>query len=549
MSGRDACKKHGAKEKTPEEVGAFERHTKGIGMKLLLKMGYKPGEGLGKDAAGRSEPIQVKLRPRGVGIGFAPEDEQDATEETAIADTEQRLDQRQKQKQRPSRDALEMSPTVRSPTLHIDVSEPANVSVSIQDMRGPVAAIPLKELLHNLTLLRRTTQEQMQQTRLARQQAERSLARNAEETEREEARLAVLRQRRELRQQLRAFVNKHRVMVGGRMDDLEQWGELGDDCRELSGVAGRSGEADLVRQVVVSVVEPCFHQTLAACEVDAPELLQLTAVLRDALCDGEMLEGVYEQLMYGGWWMRHRALFSFHVHDTDGWLASLALIRLWTPLLPAPLLLHFLVHQVIVPRLHSLVTASSSGTVAATEEQVARVLLGYGLFCRQDIRMSKEVFEAVLGGEFRAWIARRIAHAPLAQLPELRVELETQWPQVLRRREMAQLRDKALLPRLTRILDRDLRINPRDQDIEPLLTVLSFTSLIDEERMAGLLADHLLPKLVECVRRWLADPQVDYEEVGAWYEAWKSILPANLIVQPRLSYALGRLLEAISSAL
>eukprot|EP00741_Cyanophora_paradoxa_P006953 tig00001065_g6727.t1 len=49
----------------------FERHTKGIGSKLLAKMGYVPGQGLGARKQGIARPIEVKLRKKNEGLAFS----------------------------------------------------------------------------------------------------------------------------------------------------------------------------------------------------------------------------------------------------------------------------------------------------------------------------------------------------------------------------------------------------------------------------------------------------------------------------------------------
>lgn len=53
----------------PSSFGHWEKHTKGIGGKLMTKMGYVYGSGLGKEGEGRIEPVQAVVFPPGRSLG------------------------------------------------------------------------------------------------------------------------------------------------------------------------------------------------------------------------------------------------------------------------------------------------------------------------------------------------------------------------------------------------------------------------------------------------------------------------------------------------
>lgn len=62
-----SCKNKGAVGSA--DFCSFEVHTKGFGSKMLAKMGFIEGGGLGKDGQGRAEPIEAVQRPKSLGLG------------------------------------------------------------------------------------------------------------------------------------------------------------------------------------------------------------------------------------------------------------------------------------------------------------------------------------------------------------------------------------------------------------------------------------------------------------------------------------------------
>ncbi|KAG0210119.1 hypothetical protein BGX28_009660 [Mortierella sp. GBA30] len=91
--------------KVDKEYGAFSTKGSGFGLKMLEKMGWKKGYGLGAGGSGIVEPIQTKLRPVKMGIGFKgfkEKTEQDRAEEKrrglAVNSDEEEIPENQRSK-------------------------------------------------------------------------------------------------------------------------------------------------------------------------------------------------------------------------------------------------------------------------------------------------------------------------------------------------------------------------------------------------------------------------------------------------------------------
>lgn len=82
-----------------------------------------------------------------------------------------------------------------------------------------------------------------------------------------------------------------------------------------------------------------------------------------------------------------------------------------------------------------------------------------------------------------------------------------------------------LLPRLASHLSQNLVIDPSDQDLSPLEQVLRWQSFFVPAVTAKLLVAEFFPKWINVLHLWLTTPEANFEEIGQWFSWWKDQIP------------------------
>lgn len=532
--------------KQDRQFADFEKHTKGIGSKLLAKMGYKPGEGLGSKGSGIAVPIEAKLRPKGAGLSYGGFEE-------AIEQSKKQPSQQQRQQQEDSLFILDefedwkkgndrkkgktKIKTIEEVVLQADIRKE-----KIIDMTGPQTRIltsitdlseskpamftntsHLPELRHNLTLLTDLAESRIQQVN-------RSMQREKDKQLQLETARDLLDSRMK-----QMDVTLHRVqLLQARIDEglrlLDSSGT--QDMDELLGLFeqlkcefheeyGRYHVTSLALAYAVPALKMCLTNWQV---LEQPRLyLEIFRKWNDVLeteeepirrpKTGERLMLPFESLVYTVWLPRVRTVLNneWVVHDYDG---AVQLMDIWKDVLPG-FIVETLVDQVILPKLHRAV---DSWNTKSDSTFVHLWLHPWLPFLGDELQVLYAPIRHKLASYLNDWLpGNRYAYDMLAP-----------WKNVFDSNDMEKLLRKRVLPKL-RIALREFTIDPSQQTLEPFESVMLWKDLFTIEMFAQIWEDEFFPKWLHTLYEWLTfSPNPDYMEIAQWFESWKFLFPNDL---------------------
>ena len=569
--------------------------------KMMAKMGYVEGQGLGATGRGRLAPIETQLRPQGAGLGAVKEKTKQAKEEEkreaafrgeVLEDSSEEEKRRRKEvkKKRISGVSGGASTPGGRPKLKYrtateieaaaDGLQVPNVLKSIIDATGTETKLLTSAaglmVSHGSMVTSET--EAMKIARRARRDLEAfadewsGLAERKEVFEMQEIQLVEEIDEGEggIRglegvisaiQELQPLTLDHPDIVSA----FTLWERITPKLETLEYEYKDNIDALIMQEVAVAAIHPLFKAAMQEWDplyqpihiaIHIQRLRQILGIRPESTSNAIALQNgtqyskapnksttPYETMIYTLWLPQVRSVIT---NDWDVYDPSplIALIEAWQSILP-PFVLANVIDQLVVQRLTRAVAAwkPHSTHKRSRHVQPPHVWLFPWLQYLDEQHTDPKNPTGLLADVKRKFKAVLSTWDLSGGVPP---GLHN-WGSVLHS-ELPSILVRHLLPRFALHLAENLVIDPSNQDLTPLEEVLQWTPFFSASTIAQLLVAEFFPKWHSTLHLWLTSSP-NYDEIREWFLWWKEQLPREMNELPIISTEWTKGLETITLAL
>jgi tuftelin-interacting protein 11 len=557
-------------------LGNWEQHTKGIGAKLLLQMGYQPGKGLGKELQGIAAPVEAHLRKGRGAIGaYGPEkktkvgelrgakkDDNDKNDESKKVDENRRQWTKKGHKKRYFYKSVEdvIEKGKKPDFLMYDNSKLSKVTVI--DMTGPEKRVlsgyhALNQMKiaddDEVPVMRKTTDlkhfqlpELMHNLNLIVDMCEQDIIANDKRRRTAEDRQRIIRNEQE---QLEKIVQLEKQYIE-TLEDVEE----------------------LVRRLVDTESPPTLEEAekiFIELKVNFPNEFK-------EFCLGDLASGVIAPLIsfsMKDWkplneptkhvivikkwaelldYSKSTSTTLFDPFPALVWSSVIpyfrkasnewnpknhaqmaALLDSWSALLPEWMLDNVL-EQIVLSRLTQAVNEWDPLTDIVP---IHTWILPWTKILGS--KLEESVYKTIcdkLSRAFRAWHPQD--RSALAMIKP--------WKNVFREENLQMFLHKNVVPKLEFRMN-EIVLNPLQQDLEIFNQVWEWSEILSPLVMASIMDKYFFPKWMQTLVLWL-NQSPNFDEISRWYTGWKGMFNEAVLKQTNISEHFRRALDLMQRA-